>query len=109
MSVGRQQNVSEATAQKIDAEVRRFVEAGHVEARRILKEHADDLEALAQGLLEYETLSGDEIKDLLLGKPPHRDNGDEPPTRASSIVPSAGKGRSSRDNPDAGMEPQPQA
>ena len=109
MSVGRQQNVSEATAQKIDAEVRRFVEAGHVEARRILKEHAADLEALAQGLLEYETLSGDEIKDLLQGKPPHRDNGDEPPTRASSIVPTAGKGRSSRDNPDAGMEPQPQA
>ena len=109
MSVGRQQNVSEATAQKIDAEVRRFVEAGHVEARRILKDHADDLETLAQGLLEYETLSGEEIKDLLLGKPPHRDNGDEPPTRTSSIVPSAGKGRSSRDNPDAGMEPQPQA
>jgi cell division protease FtsH len=109
MSVGRQQNVSEATAQKIDAEVRRFVEAGHVEARRILKEHADDLEALAQGLLEYETLSGDEIKDLLKGKPPQRDNGDEPPTRASSIVPTAGKGRSSRDNPDAGLEPQPQA
>ena len=109
MSVGRQQNVSEATAQKIDAEVRRFVEAGHVEARRILKEHAADLEALAQGLLEYETLSGDEIKDLLKGKPPHRDTGDEPPTRASSIVPTAGKGRLSRDNPDASMEPQPQA
>lgn len=109
MSVGRQQNVSEATAQKIDAEVRRFVEAGHMEARRILKDHADDLETLAQGLLEYETLSGDEIKDLLKGTPPKRDSGDEPPLRSSSIVPTAGKGRSSRDNPDAGMEPQPQA
>ena len=107
--MGRQHNVSEATAQKIDAEVRRIVEAGHIEARRILREHAEDLAALAQGLLEYETLSGDEIKDLLQGKPPHRDNGDEPTTRSSSIVPSAGKGRSSRDNPDAGMEPQPQA
>jgi cell division protease FtsH len=101
--------VSEATAQKIDAEVRRFVEAGHMEARRILKDHADDLETLAQGLLEYETLSGDEIKDLLKGTPPKRDSGDEPPLRSSSIVPTAGKGRSSRDNPDAGMEPQPQA
>ena len=109
MSVGRQQNVSEATAQKIDAEVRRFVEAGHMEARRILKDHADDLETLAQGLLEYETLSGEEIKDLLKGTPPKRDSGDEPPLRSSSIVPTAGKGRSSRDNPDAGMEPQPQA
>ena len=109
MSVGRQQNVSEATAQKIDAEVRRFVEAGHMEARRILKDHADDLETLAQGLLEYETLSGEEIRDLLKGTPPKRDSGDEPPLRSSSVVPTAGKGRSSRDNPDAGMEPQPQA
>ncbi len=109
MSVGRQQNVSEATAQKIDAEVRRFVEAGHSEARRILKAQAEDLETLAQGLLEYETLSGEEIRDLLKGKAPHRDSGDEPPARMSSIVPTAGKGRSSRDNPDAGMEPQPQA
>ena len=85
------------------------MEAGHVEARRILKEHAEDLESLAQGLLEYETLSGDEIKDLLKGKSPKRDTRDEPPTRSSSIVPTAGKGRSSRDNPDAGMEPQPQS
>ncbi len=59
MSMGRQQSVSESTAQKIDAEVRRLVETGLEEARRILAEHKDDLEALAQGLLEYETLSGE--------------------------------------------------
>ena len=75
MSMGRQQTVSEATAQKIDAEVRRLVETGLEEARRILGEHKDDLEALAQGLLEYETLSGDEIKNLIAGKPPIRDAG----------------------------------
>jgi cell division protease FtsH len=56
-SVSRTQNVSEQTAQKIDAEIRRLVEEGLSEARRILTEKQDDLEALAQGLLEYETLS----------------------------------------------------
>ena len=58
MSMGRQQNVSEATAQTIDAEVRRLVEDGLIDARRILTEKEADLEALAKGLLEYETLSG---------------------------------------------------
>jgi cell division protease FtsH len=71
-SVSRQQNISETTAQKIDSEVRRLVEEGLSEARRILTEKRADLEALAKGLLEYETLSGDEIKDLLDGKPPVR-------------------------------------
>ena len=65
MSVARQQNISEATAQKIDAEVRRLVEEGHAEARQILEDKRADLEVLAKGLLEFETLSGDEIKDLL--------------------------------------------
>ncbi len=72
-SVSRQQNVSESTAQKIDAEVRRLVEEGLHEARRILTEKRADLETLAKGLLEFETLSGDEIKDLLDGKPPVRE------------------------------------
>src|SRR5919199_4530793 len=59
MSMGRQQNVSEATAQKIDAEIRRLIESGFNEARRILSEKRDQLETLANGLLEYETLSGE--------------------------------------------------
>jgi cell division protease FtsH len=71
-SVARTQNVSEQTAQKIDAEIRRLVDGGFNEARRILTEKREELEILAKGLLEYETLSGDEIKDLLNGKPPHR-------------------------------------
>lgn len=107
MSMGRQQTVSEATAQKIDAEVRRLVEAGLEEARRILGERKDDLEALAQGLLEYETLSGDEIRKLLQGEPPVRDSGDVPPTPArGSPVPSTGRGRPR--GSDGGLEPSPQ-
>jgi cell division protease FtsH len=108
MSVSRQQNISEATAQKIDAEVRRLVEEGLVEATRVLTEKREDLEKLAGGLLEYETLSGDEIRDLLNGKPPVRDVSDDPPSRSAPVVPSAGKGRP-RQEPDAGLEPQPQA
>ncbi|MFT0892031.1 ATP-dependent zinc metalloprotease FtsH [Pseudochelatococcus sp. G4_1912] len=107
MSVGRQQNISEATAQTIDAEVRRFVDAGLVEARRILSEKSADLEVLAEGLLEYETLSGDEIVNLLDGKPPVRDSGDPVPSRGS-LVPSAGRNKP-KDEPGQGLNPQPQS
>jgi cell division protease FtsH len=106
MSVARTQNVSEATAQKIDSEIRRLVEAGHKEAERILTEKSADLEKLAQGLLEYETLSGDEIVDLINGKPPVRDSGDSGPSKPTSAVPTAGR---PKPGPDAGLEPQPQA
>jgi cell division protease FtsH len=106
MSVARQQNISEATAQKIDAEVKRLVDAGHTEARQILEEKRADLEVLAKGLLEFETLSGDEIIDLLKGKKPNRESVIEPSTPRSSAVPSAGRGRP---RPDGPMEPQPQA
>jgi cell division protease FtsH len=106
-SVSRQQNISENTAQKIDVEVRRLVEEGLAEARKILTEKRADLETLAKGLLEYETLSGDEIKDLLNGKPPVREGVSEPAAPRASAVPSAGK---TRPRPETGgMEPQPQA
>jgi cell division protease FtsH len=52
------------------------VEDGLNDARRILTEKAHELEALAKGLLEYETLSGDEIRHLLDGQPPVRDAGE---------------------------------
>jgi cell division protease FtsH len=108
MSVSRTQNASEATVQKIDTEIRRFVEEGYNEATRILTEKRADLEALAKGLLEFETLSGDEIQDLLKGKKPNRESVLEPSTPRTSAVPPAGKPRP-RPDPDAGMEPQPQA
>ena len=108
-SVARQQNVSEETARIIDAEVRRFVEDGFNEARRILTERADDLETLAKGLIEYETLSGEEIKNLLAGKPPVRDEDDDQPVGRSSAVPSAGAKRGGEGGAPSGMEPQPLA
>ncbi|MBM3529139.1 MAG: ATP-dependent metallopeptidase FtsH/Yme1/Tma family protein [Alphaproteobacteria bacterium] len=109
MSVARTQNVSEATAQKIDMEIRRLVEEGHAEARRILEDKRADLETLAKGLLEFETLSGDEIKDLLAGKKPSRESVIEPQTPRSSAVPPAGKSRPRPEAPPAGdVAPQPQ-
>ena len=106
MSVARTQNVSESTAQKIDNEIRRLVEEGYQEATKILTERRADLEALAKGLLEFETLTGDEIKDLLNGKKPNRESVLEPTGPRASAVPPAGK---PRPRPDAGMEPQPQS
>ncbi len=108
MSMGRQQNVSEATAQKIDAEVRRLVDEGYETARRILTEKKKEFETLAQALLEYETLTGEEITDVINGKKPNRESVLEPTGPRTSAVPPAGKPRP-RPDPDAGLEPQPQA
>ncbi|MBR1175127.1 MULTISPECIES: ATP-dependent zinc metalloprotease FtsH [Bradyrhizobium] len=109
MSVSRTQNASEATVQKIDSEIRRLVEEGYKEATRILTEKHGDLEALAKGLLEFETLSGDEIVDLLKGKKPNRESVLEPTTPRASAVPPAGKSPRPRPDADPGLEPQPQA
>ncbi len=106
MSVSKQQNISESTAQKIDAEVRRLIDEGYATARRILTENHDSFIAVAEALLEYETLTGDEIKDIIAGNKPRRDPADAPPPPRSSAIPSVGK---PRPRPDAsgGMEPQP--
>ena len=111
-SVAQQKNVSEETAQTIDVEVRRLVDDAFDEATRILKKRSKDLEAIAQGLLEFETLTGEEIKQIMEGKPPSRDLGDDAPTSRGSAVPKSGtaakKGKD--EAPDAGgLEPQPQS
>ena len=64
-SVARTQNMSEETAKKVDSEIRKIVEKGYERARKILNEKIDDLHKLAKALLTYETLSGDEIEDLI--------------------------------------------
>jgi cell division protease FtsH len=65
LSVARSTNISDDTARLIDAEIRSLIEAAEQEARRIITEKRDDLEALANGLLKFETVSGAEIVDLL--------------------------------------------
>jgi cell division protease FtsH len=110
MSMGRTQSVSEATSQKIDAEVRRLINQGWEDAKRILTEKHNDLETLAQALLEYETLTGDEIRDLLNGKPPSRDPTDEPAAARGSAIASGTKPRRRPPQADSGgLEPAPLA
>jgi cell division protease FtsH len=111
-SVTQTRGVSEATAQLIDSEVRRLIEEAETTARNILIEHIDELHRISQALLEYETLSGDEIRGLLRGEAiVRRDPDDTPaappamPTRPTSgrrpSVPTAGR--------PASLEPEPQA
>lgn len=108
-SVAQQKNMSDATAQLIDQEVRRFVEEGEATARKILTEHEDQLHRVAKGLLEYETLSGDDIKILMDGGDLNRPDDDNQATDSGpgSAVPEAdGHKKSGPDN--GGMEPEPQ-
>src|SRR5205807_2543032 len=107
-SVTQRKNVSDATAKLIDEEIRRIVDHGEHTARDILNGHLDELAALAKGLLEYETLSADEIKRLIKGQPIVRDTGKDDAARPlgcrSSSVPPSG-----RDKPaGGGLEPEPQ-
>jgi cell division protease FtsH len=108
-SMGQQQTVSEATAQTIDAEVRRLVESGLAEATRIITEKRQDLETLAKGLLEYETLTGEEIVNLMKGRLPVRDTGDDHEPMRGSPVPTTGVVRPKPGPEPGGLEPQPQA
>ena len=67
-AVTQNKNMSEDTARLVDAEIKRLVTEAHDEATRILRENDADLEKLAQALIEFETLTGDEIKDVIAGK-----------------------------------------
>ena len=109
-SVARTQNVSEETAQIIDAEVRRLIDEAYSAARAIITKKKKEWIALAEGLLEYETLSGEEIKQLIAGQKPSRDLGDDTPPSRGSAVPKAGASgkRKKGSEPEGGMEPQPQ-
>ena len=107
-SVAQTKNVSEATAQIIDAEIRRLVDTATVEARKILTDCHDEFVAIAEGLLEYETLSGEEIKAIMRGDKPARDMGDEDAPARGSAVPKTGTGGRKKKSGDGGMEPQTQ-
>jgi cell division protease FtsH len=108
-SVTQRKNVSDATAKVIDDEIRTIVDQGERTAREILTAHLDELHLLAKGLLEYETMSADEIRHIIKGERIVRDTSstgpaaEEPrqPGRRSSVPPS---GRPS----GIGPEPEPQ-
>jgi cell division protease FtsH len=99
-------SVSEATAQKIEEEVRKLIQNGMDDAREIMTTHRDKWTVLAEALLEYETLTGDEIRALINdGKAPERpDDTDDTPAGKASAVPVIGKRRKDK---DIGGEPEP--
>ncbi len=109
-AVTQTQNVSEATAQVIDQEVRRLIEEAEGKARTILTERLEELHTIAKALLEYETLSNDEIGQILRGEPVVRDEtgGAGPGTdrrRRASVPTSSGPATGA--SPGANPEPQP--
>ncbi|MBT5571812.1 MAG: ATP-dependent metallopeptidase FtsH/Yme1/Tma family protein [Alphaproteobacteria bacterium] len=108
-SVSQHKNVSDATAKIIDDEIRLLIDNADAEARRILTENIDELHTVSNGLLEYETLSGDEVQNLLKGTPIDRSDNDEGGSsdRPRSSVPSSGTANK-KDRPGGGMEPEPQ-
>jgi cell division protease FtsH len=109
-SVSQHKNVSDATAKLIDDEIRALVEEGEQRARTVLTEHIDDLHTIAKGLLEYETLSGKEVDQMLAGQAIDRSESDEPTAAAGprSSVPSSGHQPGKKDRPSGGLEPEPQ-
>ena len=109
-AVTQTQNVSEATAQLIDQEVRRLIEEAEGRAHQILTDHLEDLHLIAKALLEYETLSNDEIGTILRGEKIVRDDtggaGPADRRRRASVPTSSGQGAGGP-SPGANPEPQP--
>lgn len=91
-SITRQQHMSEDTAKKVDEEVKKIVDAGYRRAKKILTEKLDDLHKLAKALIAYETLSGQEIDNLILKntQPKRSHDEDEKNAEESSVLGSLG-------------------
>jgi cell division protease FtsH len=104
--------ISGPTQKLIEDEVRRLSDEGYETAKRILTEHREEFERLAQGLLEYETLTGDEIIKVIRGEKIDRsDDGELRPASGDgshAAVPKAGKPKRNDLGGEGGMEPLPQ-
>jgi cell division protease FtsH len=101
-SVTQRKNVSDDTAKLIDQEVRRIVEQGENTAREILSKNTEGLHIVAKALLEYETLSGDEVQALLRGEKIRQTTGEDKPKPRSSVPTAGATVRPS------GLDPRPQ-
>ncbi|MEZ5767906.1 MAG: ATP-dependent zinc metalloprotease FtsH [Paracoccaceae bacterium] len=105
-------SVSAHTKELIEEEVKRFIQEGYARAAKILEEKHEEWERLAQGLLEYETLTGDEIKRVMAGEPPHVDPDDggaaETEEEPSVLAIPKTKPRK-KPGSEGGLEPEPMA
>jgi cell division protease FtsH len=111
-AITQSKNLSEATAQQIDSEIRRLIDEGYTTASSMLAEHKDRLDELASALLDHETLNGDEIGALMRGEPISRTRPAEAGPGAAGSVGTAKRGSvpttASPDDGPAGAEPSPQ-
>ena len=92
-SVTQHKNVSEATMQKVDAEIRRIIDQQYALARKLLEENRDKVEAMTKALLDWETIDADQIDDIMAGKPPRQPK------------PVQGSSRPANNNDTPGAEP----
>jgi len=85
-SIQTHKNVSEATLQKVDSEIRRIIDKQYAVARKLLEENREKVEAMAAALLEFETLDAEQIADIMSGKPPRppKPSGSPAPSKPSS-------------------------
>lgn len=89
--MAKSKHYSEHTAQEIDAEVKRIIDEGYAVSRKLIDTHRDKLELIAQTLLEYETLDGSQVDEIIrTGKftaPPPQPKIEPPPTGAQAATP----------------------
>jgi cell division protease FtsH len=102
--VTQNKNVSEATAREIDAEVKDIIDAAYARSRHLLTENIDKLHLLAKALLEHESLSGDEIRQVMDGEKVVKRVVDEPADARRASVPQSGRPLP----PATGLGPAPQ-
>jgi cell division protease FtsH len=91
-SVTTHKNISEATMQQVDAEIRRIIDQQYALARKLIEENRDKIEAMTQALLEWETIDSDQINDIMEGKPPRQPKpspSSQPPQPPQDAAPTA--------------------
>ncbi|SDH92507.1 ATP-dependent zinc metalloprotease FtsH [Nitrosomonas sp. Nm132] len=87
-SVTTHKNVSEATMQKVDMEIRRIIDEQYALARKLIEENRDKVEIMTKALLEWETIGSEQIKDIMEGRPPRPP---QPPQSSASVKEKEGK------------------
>jgi cell division protease FtsH len=94
-SITTHKNMSDATMQKVDVEIRRIIDEQYALARKILEDNRDKVEVMTKALLEWETIDSDQIKDIMAGKPPRPPK----PVAAKQPPPSDGGNRGPEPSP----------
>ena len=103
-------SVSAATKELIESEVKRIIDEGYERAYSLIEENQQEFEYLAQGLLEYETLTGEEIRRVIRGEPPTTDDEDDNSDAGNApSVTAIPKTKPKKSPPEGGLEPEPSA